>query len=54
MPGPSGSPPPVPKRHATPRPGRNNYLEELVRVGPIADNNVVLIEALHLGAHQGR
>jgi hypothetical protein len=37
----------------SPRPVLDNYLEELVRIGLIADNNVMLIEALHLGAHRG-
>ena len=39
-----------PKRRESPRLVEDNYLEELVRMRPIADNNVVLIEALHLGA----
>ena len=45
-----------PSRNAVraPRPVEDNYLEELVRMGPIADNNVMLIESLHLGAHEGR
>ena len=45
-----------PSRNAVraPRPVEDNYLEELVRMRPIADNVVMLIEALHLGAHQGR
>ncbi len=44
-----------PPRNAVraPRLVEDNYLEELVPMGPIGDNNVMLIEALHLGAHEG-
>jgi hypothetical protein len=33
---------------------RRRELEELVRMGPVAGNNVMPVEPLHLGADQGR